>query len=162
MNYKESWETSLAQGELGEVIIAEYLKEKGYNILEFNKTIEWDIKIEKDGFIKTVEIKTDRYEYFTGKITNNIFLEQKCNGRKSGLLASTADYFIYFFPDYELAYLIKMSDCRELLHYGTRRSLSGDKGKVTGVTINRFEFSDRFKIFNIKKSPLWKGVKDEL
>ena len=156
MNNKavEKWNSDLKSGEFGELCIANFLKERGYKILKNNKTMDYDLMIEKDGFIKTLEIKTDRWERFNWT-TNNIFLEVSCNGKKSGIMGSKADYFIYFFPDHELFYLIRMDEVRKLVNFGRRKSFSGDGGRVLGWTINRFEFAEHFKINKIKKDKRW-------
>lgn len=150
----------LKQGDLGEQIIAEEFYKRGWEILEFRKDKLYDIKIKKNFIEKKLEIKTDRFEFF-GKITNNMFLELYCSGKPSGILGSEADYFIYYYPDWELAYKIKMSDVRKLIPYGSRTEFSGDGGRVQGVLINRFEFSDWFKILKIKKDFRWKSLEGE-
>jgi hypothetical protein len=148
MDYQKKWLDDLKQGEWGEKIIAEFFEKRGYEILDFNKTGEYDILIKKDFEIR-LEIKTDRWEFFNEKITNNIFLEVSCSGKPSGITNSKADFFIYFFPDWDIFYTISMSKARELLNYGIRKSYSGDGGRVIGYTINRFDFSDWFKIQEI-------------
>lgn len=155
MNYSKKFKEDLKWGEIGEKIIAKYLKERGYKILDFNKNMDYDLKVEKNGLIKTIEIKTDRYEYFKGETTNNMFLEIECNGKKSGIKGTKADYFIYFYPDHEKAYLISISDVNKLLNFARRSSCSGDGGKVLGYIINRFEFEEYFKILNIPKHKIW-------
>lgn len=154
----DKFNKDLEQGELGEQIIAERFFKKGWQILEFRKDKKWDVKMIKGGVITTLEIKTDRYEYFGGKITNNIFLELYCSGKKSGILGSEADFFIYYFPDWEVAYKIKMTDVRKLIPFGCRTTMSGDGGRVEGILINRFEFADHFKILKIEKDFRWKSL----
>jgi hypothetical protein len=155
MNYSSKFYRDLKYGEIGEKIISSYLIDKGYNILNFNKDKDYDIKVEKNGIIKTLEIKTDRYEFFKNKKTNNMFIETECNGKKSGVKATKADYLIYFYPDYEVAYLISINNINELLRFGIRSSFSGDGGKVVGYLFNRFEFGKYFKILNIPKDKIW-------
>lgn len=155
MDLAKKFRDDLSQGNIGERIIAKWLKSKGYNILSFNDNMDWDIMVEKDGFKKTIEIKTDRWEYFNDKITDNMFLETRCNGKNSGILGSKADYFIYFYPDHELVYLIRMDEIRKIAQYGCRKAYCADGNKVIGWTINRFEFAHYFKIFNLKKDKVW-------
>jgi hypothetical protein len=161
MDFNLKFTTDLKQGNIGERIIAKKLKENGYNILEFGNTMDWDIKIEKDGFIKTIEVKTDRWEYFHNMTTNNMFLETKCNGKPSGIIGTKADYFIYFYPEHELAYLIRTDEIIKLANYGSRKAYVADKNKVIGYTINRFQYQDQFKIINIKRDSIWDSIKRE-
>lgn len=159
MSSYDKFKKDLKIGEVGERLIAKYLNEKGYKILGFNNDMDYDVLIEnKNGSKITLEIKCDRYELYKG-ITNNMFLEINCNGKKSGILGTKADYFIYFYPEWELAYMIKVKDVIELIRYGYRTEMSGDDGKVTGVLINRFEFEDYFKIFSIKRDSIWDRIK---
>jgi hypothetical protein len=159
-NYNEKFKTDLKQGEAGEWVIARFLLQKGYKILDMNKTMDYDIKITDGLFDRTIEVKTDRYEYMKGVKTDNMFLEVSCNDKMSGIRGSKADYFIYYYPDWELAYLISMNKIRKIANYGRRSNQSGDKNKVTGYLINRFEFENEFKIIKIKKDKFWDNLEE--
>ena len=113
MSYEQKFRSDLKDGELGEDLVAEFLIKKGYKILERRKDNWWDIKVEKIGIENTLEIKTDRWEKFN-RITNNMFIEVSCSGKDSGIMVTKADYFIYFYPEWELIYIIK---CDELKSY---------------------------------------------
>jgi len=167
--YKKFY-TDLDQGELGEQVIAEHFYKRGWEILEFRKDKDYDIRMKMGNCIKLLEIKTDRYEFFNQKETNNMFLELYCANRKtgvyrkSGILGSKADIFVYYYPDHQLSYFIKMERVRELINYGWRAEQSGDGERVKGILINRFEFGDWFKIVKIEKDFRWnkilEGAKD--
>jgi len=155
---KEKFYKDLKEGEIGERIVAEFLKTKGYEIIEYNKDIKWDVMVRKNGVYQTLEIKTDRWEYFNW-VTNNMFIETYCNNKPSGISATSADWFIYFFPDWEIAYSIKVKDLRQLMNERgdifriTKRA--GDNGLVTGRLINRKEWGHLFKTFIIKSNWQW-------
>lgn len=141
----------LKQGQLGEKYVAHILRKKGFDVLHFGNTSDYDILTLYKGNEKSFEVKTDLYEYYKNKITNNLFIEVMCNNKMSGINTSKADYFVYFLPHISEMYMIKMSDLKELLKVeGFRRSSqSGDRGKVTGYLINR---DDAKKWFNVKKT----------
>lgn len=146
---QKKWLNDLEQGEWGEKIIGNFFMKRGWGVkYNPNKNKYYDLMIKQGDMIKSLEIKTDRWEFFNKKITNNIFLEVSHRGKPSGIM-SEADYFIYFFPDWNLFYTISMEKARLLANYGVRKSYSGDGGLVVGYTINRFDFSDWFKIQEI-------------
>lgn len=150
---KEKFYKDLKDGELGERIVAQHFKSLGFEIVEYNKDIRWDIKLRKDGIERTFEIKTDRWEIFN-YVTNNMFIEANCNGKPSGISATQADYFIYFFPDYELAYMIKVDNLKKLINERgdifRRTERAGDGGRVVGYLVNRNENKHLFKTLIIK------------
>jgi len=160
MNLYEKFKTDLVGGELGERVFASYLKQqKGFDIISFNDDYKWDIKTEYFCKEITFEVKTDRYEFLKGVKTDNMFIETSCNNKSSGISKTEADFFVYFFPDYEEAYLISVKRMRELLL--TRQDLfryttqSGDGGKVKGYLINRVDNRELFKVYNIPKLKCW-------
>ena len=152
INYNDKFKSDLFTGQIGEKVIADYFKLKYWNTLSFNNTNTHDIIIEKDGIEIKLEVKTDLYEYFKGITTNNMFIEVKCNGHISGLSATKADFFIYYYPAHEVFYLIKIDKLRTLIRERGdlfhRAECCGDKGKVTGYIMNRFN-QDFFKSYHI-------------
>jgi hypothetical protein len=144
----------LSQGEMGEVEIGKYLeKERGLTILEYNKDYKYDILTEKDGKQMTFEIKTDRYEYFKKEKTFNMFIELTCSGKDSGITKTEADYFIYYYPDFEMFYFIEVNKLRELIQTLNLplKTQSGDNGKVTGVCIHRNLHKKHFVVKTLPK-----------
>jgi len=140
MNYNDKFLNDLKDGEVGEKIVANYLIENhGYKLIEFNKDKRYDLLLLKEVSNKEVkfEIKTDRWEYFNYK-TNNMFIELECNGKVSGVKATEAKWFVYYFPEQEVAYIMLTSKLLELSNWiGSRRANSGDGGKVIGNVIKR-------------------------
>ena len=143
----------LIEGQKGERVIAKYLEQNnGLTDIQFNDDIKYDIKGIKDGKELTFEVKTDRYEHFKGYKTFNMFIEQSCGNKPSGINATQADYFIYYYPDFELFYFIKTEDLRKLIQDTDLpiKAQSGDNGKVVGVVIHRNLYK---KYFTIKRLP---------
>lgn len=158
MSNEKKFKKDLKTGIVGEKLIAKYMKEKGYKIINYCINMDYDIMIEdKNGLRITLEVKTDRYELYNG-ITNNMFLEVKCNGKRSGISGTKADIFVYFYPEHELAYFIRVDEVRKLANYGRRTTMSGDGGLVTGYLINRFDYEHMFKVVKIERHHIWDKV----
>jgi hypothetical protein len=161
INYGQKFKSDLRDGNLGErTLVFHYIKQD-WKVIEYNNDILYDFIIEKDGVKKSYEVKTDRYEYFKGYKTGNIFIEVRCNGKPSGLQATIADYMAFLFPDDEECFLIETEKLKELMstqtHLFTRKDRSGDLGKVVGYTINRHENRELFEVIQIKKHKFWKS-----
>jgi hypothetical protein len=157
------WLNDLNEGQKGERVIAEHIinkKDGEYEIVEFGNDHKYDFKLEsklKETYIY-FEVKTDRYEYFKDIHTGNLFIEVSCSGKPSGVSTTQADYFVYYFPDKELAYLIKVNDLKTLLltEDHIRSTQSGDGGRVSGYLINRETWGHKFIILKIKKdTEIW-------
>ena len=155
--------SDLAQGQMGERIVCDYILEKRpeYGIVEFRDDKLYDFKLSaetKDDL--TFEIKTDRWEYFNDYKTYNMFIELKCSGKDSGIITTKADYFVYYYPDFELAYIIECDKLRKFIEDTELPMISqaGDYGKVQGVLIHRMKYKNIFKRLKIKKNEeLWKN-----
>lgn len=157
----EKFKKDLQQGELGEQIIASFFNKKfGLEDIIFRcEGKEWDFKGIKQGKEISFEVKTDRYEYFTKQRTYNMFIEISCSGKPSGILASKAEHFVYYYPDFEEFYIIPMDELRLLVINEDieRTELSGDNGKTEGFLVHRNLFKDKFKVYKIEKDKtLWK------
>lgn len=157
-NYNAKFKEDLKWGQIGERVIAKWLeKYKGFQTIDFGNDNKYDIEMKKDDKKVLLEVKTDRYEFFKKKITGNIFIETTCSEKLSGIHTTKSDIFVYFFPDLEEAFFIKVKDLKNLIkEYPFRRTnRSGDKGKVTGLLIDREEFRSHFRVEKIKKLPIW-------
>ena len=156
----KKFRSDLNQGNIGEKIIATWLeKYKGMKFIKFNNDNLYDILMEKpDGSTLTIECKTDRWEFFNYK-TGNIFIETRCNGKSSGIWSSIADIYAFYFPDFGELYFISTKELKVLLkekqNLFNRKTLSGDGGKVSGFTINRYDNKDLFKFYEINKLKIW-------
>jgi len=159
-NYQEKWLSDLSEGQKGERIVAEFLSNRfGLEDVSYNNDSDYDFKGRKDDREVLFEVKTDRYEYFKGETTYNMFIEITCSGKPSGILTSKADTFIYFYPDLEKMYIIPMSELRMLCIKEDIKltSMSGDGGRTEGYLVHRNLWKDKFKVYNIKKeNNLWK------
>ena len=97
-----------------------------------------------------VEVKTDGYGIDTG----NLVFEKSCGGRKSGVFATEAKYFVYFLPLFssDNIYIIKSEKLVSLLsEFNTHIVSGGDKGSNTMMyKVSRNDFNDRFKEFGGK------------
>jgi len=160
MDFNKKWINDLDQGNKGERVVANWLKKyKGMKIIKYNDNNQYDVLMEKEnGSSLTLEVKTDRWEHFNYK-TGNIFIETRCNGKPSGVWSSLADVYVFYFPDYSELYFISTTKLKDLLSTRQdlfdRKTLSGDGGKVSGFTINRYKNKDLFKFYEINKLKLW-------
>jgi hypothetical protein len=152
-NDREKFENDLIGGQNGERAVAEFLEDHfGWNWIYFNdskdkqKLKEFDFYM-YDGSHKSVEVKTDRYETFHGE-TGNMLIEFSCSGKPSGINATKADLFIYYYPDHELAYIIETEKLRKLIktHHGFAYHIAtaGDGLKTKCYFVNRFASGHHF------------------
>jgi len=160
----EKWLQDLSEGNKGERVVAEYFnKNFGLDDIKYNDDSKYDFVGVKNGKSIYFEVKTDRYEYFKNIDTYNIFVEVTCSGKPSGILTSKADFFVYYFPDKEIFYIIPMDELRMLVIKENDielKDMSGDGGRTEGYLINRNFYKDKFKTYTIKKDEeIWKDKK---
>jgi len=106
---------------------------KGESVIESpdRKCKEYDFKTN----VSAYEVKADRNAYKYGNKT--MFIEYECNNQRSGINATTADYWFYFMVNpngkyicYEISVALLKEKCK------TARSLSGgDGGRVKGYIV---------------------------
>jgi len=147
MNYNTKFKKDLNGGQIGERVIGRYLEDRfKYEIIDFGNDNQYDIKVKKNDKEILFEVKTDRWEYFKNKVTNNIFIEVSCSNKLSGIHTTKSNCFVYFFPDKEEAYFIKTKDLRELIKTPGLKitEQSGDDGRVKGILLNRNDFREHF------------------
>lgn len=151
MNSNQKFNNDLKQGNIGERIVANYLKNKGFNIIGFSNEKKYDIITDYNGKEKTFEVKTDLWEYYNKKVTNNLFIEVSCSGKPSGISSSQADYFIYLLPETGYMYMIKMEELRDLIRFNNFRksTQSGDGGRSVGYLLNRDKIKEHFNIVKL-------------
>ena len=159
-----NFKTDLEIGERGEYVIANYLKKNFNYQIEYNqdKDMKYDLKIKTPLLDYTLELKTDAYEYYKKRFTNNLFIETSCNNKKSGIIGSSADIFAYYLPHLGELYIQKRKKLIEMMMYNQDKfhyvTGCGDGGRVNGYLINRYEFGEQF--FTIKKIPINKKIID--
>jgi hypothetical protein len=164
---------SLSSGQLGEKIVASYLcKNFNSHFISYNnsevleKLKKWDILLRKGDKKFYFEVKTDLWEYYN-RFTGNIFIEVSCNGNPSGIMNTKSDYFCYYYPSFGELYIVKVEKLiNEMRTNGglfTRRSKSGDGGRVVGYTFNRYceESPDVFNKHIINKDLIKHFIKLE-
>lgn len=156
MNEQQKWLKDLQDGNKGEVVVANHITDKKGlpRVTEFNDDYKWDFIIDNLKF----EIKTDCYEHYKNITTNNLFIEVECNGKPSGITKTLADWFIYYLPYHEKAYIIKVSNLKVLVNSGDYRKVeqAGDGGRVKGYLINRITNREHFKVIKIKRdTSIW-------
>lgn len=159
-----NFKTDLEIGERAERVLGNYLINNFNYEIEYNKDkdMKYDLHIKTPLKDFTLELKTDAYEYYKKRFTNNIFIETSCNGKKSGLIGSSADMFAYYFPHLGELYIQKskklkqmMEENQDKLHYVTG---CGDGGRVNGFLLQRYEWGNHF--FKIKQMPINKKIID--
>lgn len=123
----------LALGEKGERHVAGRLKEfyQAKSVSTIGKGKEYDFRlIYSDNSSSLIEVKTDLRSAKTG----NLFFEFQCNGKNSGLAATTSDKWavlvphlqiiLVFCPKIMLEYLQSSPDAKEIIG-GDRRAVRG-------------------------------------
>ena len=108
-----SWKESLKMGDVFErfikIDIWRKLKLKSTkNEVAANLKL-YDLILEND---LTLECKFDK----KGKESRNICIETRCNGNKSGIMTTTADYWVI--SDGERVFLIKTKDIKRCIYEG--------------------------------------------
>lgn len=153
--YKDLREAQVAEKEIGEFLkrINPLIKS-----VEYNDDKKWDIKtIDFADKSTTFEIKTDNYEKYKG-YTGNMMIETLYRGNPSGIMATEADYFIYYYQHMDQIWVIKTKDLKEYLnelkknHYEVPCEMCsmGDDNLAWGFKLKRDEIVDKFLIFSYK------------
>lgn len=110
-------------GKIGEDLWANYLLDKGYDIVTApaRKFYDWDIKADKEDKTLTFEVKYDEKAYWWAKRRKtptepNLYIEFRntTKAEDSGILASKADYYIYIMKeDNDTAYVFNRKELAE-------------------------------------------------
>lgn len=142
----------LTIGKKGELVIRNYLEEKGFEFISDNDNNEYDLLM---SFNSTknykFEIKTDVF-CKPDSDTGNIFVEVEAYGKDSGINVSKSDYFINYFPYLKEIWIIKSKKLKQLLKNNEfeLKEFSGDNGRVKGFVIPRYKFKKYF-LYRISK-----------
>lgn len=148
-----NFQTDLKQGQLGERIVAKWLETKNFEIIDFSDTKDYDIRTRYKDKEVLFEVKTDLYEYYKKRMTNNLFIEVSCNGVASGISSSKSHIFAYYLPIHNKLYMIYIKKLKQLIQENPyafhRTSQSGDGGRVNGYLIDRIEYEHYFNVYDI-------------
>lgn len=135
-------------GEEGEKVVIKDLKNLGFKFIRDNKNIDFDLLVEKDGKRHTFEVKTD--DLCTPKSdTGNMFIEIECRGKPSGIAATKAKKFAYYYKHFGEIWYISIKDLTELIKNNNFKVVknSGDTGSNTvGILIPRYKFKKHFTV----------------
>lgn len=171
---KEKFERDLAFGQIGEKVVADFLKTEfgmefhGFNesqdrekLKEFDFTmVDW-----KSCEMLDIEVKTDAWEFFKKKDTGNITIEYYCSGTASGIFTTKAHKFIYYMPYHEIMYMCDTEVLRGMIR---RQEIpfapvsAGDKKKTRCALIRRVDFEEHFTAIKIPAKYLKKYHKDNV
>ncbi len=154
-----SFRKDIIEGEAGEDYIIDFLT-KGWKgtLLQKKKDYTWDFKIDfENSGVQTFESKTDVYcipsslvngKVIKGRDTGNIFIEFSCRGKDSGIKATEADWFVYYFKFLGELWIIKVDDLKKLIDENNFKiGVGGDPGSnSSGYLIPRMKFRDKFLV----------------
>jgi hypothetical protein len=116
----------LGEGRWGERKIMQHLHSKGWKITESSNLSEWDIKASIKDQEKTFEIKTNYYEYKKSRHPM-VVIETESNGVPSGLLTTTADYYILYYPFENFFYIERTEDIKAMIASGLYEKIKGGR-----------------------------------
>jgi|Laugrespbdmm15sd_2_1035082.scaffolds.fasta_scaffold02100_10 hypothetical protein len=134
------WQSKLDSGRWGEKQVANHLVSKGWTIVDISNGSEWDIKAEKDGDIKTFEVKTNYYEIFRYR-HQMVVIETESNGVLSGLSTTTADFYVLYYPFENLFYIESVFNIKRMVKSGQyKKVIGGRKDLATMYQIPRTDF----------------------
>lgn len=154
MNDKD-WNESLTNGKWAEDIVANYIKESGFEIIHFNKTHEYDILAKKKARLTKFEVKLDQTN-----LISTINIEFRSNGINSGITTTTADYYLCLQPQTNELMIIATPDIKTTIN---EQMLS----RV--ITIARGGFNNLAQYYNFNKADItnkritidWKKYEDQ-
>ena len=124
------YDEDLPYGEAGEKVVLEIIQKKYPKAYKMQGNFkEYDIKIPETE--ETVEVKRDKQTDISG----NAFIETYCNHIKSGINATTADYWTYLTRGY--LYVLKASDIKLCIEHNS--FFITEKGyKIDGKEIDAY------------------------
>jgi hypothetical protein len=77
--------------------------------------------------------------------------EVSCNNKPSGLNSTKADYYVYYFPEENLAYMASISKIKSII-VQCRTTYGGDGGRAKLYLVDRDIWKDYFKMFEVKET----------
>jgi len=177
MNHKTDFHEDLSFGVYGEYLMGNFYinlinekleklnKNLRYSITDISKNKDWDFKAlgydvnpetgktsifyNEEAPKLHVEVKTDKYK----KRTMNLFIELRSRGKKSGIMTTKSNYYIYFFIRKDLyptknVFIFKTEELREIVRQNSHKIITGgDNNTSSGVLLSFDElsqYSDKF------------------
>jgi len=139
LNRKKSFYNDLENGNKYERWFGSLLSTTG---ISYNNDKRYDILY--NGI--TYEIKSDKQTY-----TGNIAIEYSCNGKKSGIEATEADYMVFIFPLISEVWKIKTKKLKELISNtkNIKKVKGGDNKLASLYLFKREEVKENFKTMKI-------------
>jgi hypothetical protein len=116
MNASERFYQDLGDGKKGERAISNFLKENGYITGKQSDGADWDFRVKMGDVIKSIEVKTDRWAHFKETSRWSMYIETTHKGKVSGVSSTKADYFVYYFPYRETAFIFDTEKLREAMN----------------------------------------------
>ena len=156
--YKNNYNMALKMGEKGESIIRIFLENLGYVFVSKCENISHDYKFVKGGKEQIFEIKTDVAHLFVGddgnlRDTGNIAIEYESRGKKSGIAATSAEFFVTYYPQINEVWLIKTEKLKELIRANKdtiKKVEGGDTDSRTKMfLLKREKFKSEFRVTNV-------------
>lgn len=146
-----SWKESLEIGENFEKFVMDDIKTKlGLNVIKNEVAIKYklyDLTLENN---ITIECKCDE----RAEKTKNICIETHCEGNESGILTTTADYWMI--TDNVQGYLIKTSELRRCIEEGHTSLYPEEPTKFLHMVNYPVKQEDKSKkIMNFYTIPIW-------
>lgn len=133
----------LGSGKWGERMILNHLVSRGWTILEISNHSYWDIKAEKDGKVRTFEVKSNYYEY-KNKRHPMVIIETESNNVLSGLSVTTADFYILYYPFENMFYVEEVSTLKKMIESGKyNKVVGGRKDLAVMYQIPRDQFINK-------------------
>jgi len=111
-NFFNRFKQSLVQGQKYEQYIKKLMVDYGWDFLYFNDNYKFDIMMtnKKDELV-TIEVKSDDKSYYT----NNLYIEYESWNKPSGVMATTANFFIYVLPKHNQIWFMRTSDLKHAI-----------------------------------------------
>jgi len=149
----------IKKNEKVEIFIANFLSTEGMKVLEINKkkNDEFDFLVEdKDGNIKTIELKTEDRNIKKEKDTGNLYVEFECNDKPSGISTSKSDLYMFYLINIGELWRIDTPKLKHILflHKSFKISpYSGDPNNRTrAILVPRTigQIKEQFEIIDVK------------
>lgn len=150
-NGQYNFSKDINTGVQGETYIRMFLESLGFIYIESCSNISYDLKMSYGLKEYTYEVKTDVYP----KDTGNMVIEFECRNKPSGIYATQADYFVYFYPHLGEIWRIKCEDLRKLISTTNPHIFTGagDSGSNTKLfRLKKKEVEKYFRVHRIENT----------